>query len=295
MLSIVILTRNRREAILKTLKSCIECSLPEKVEFVVVDNASDDGTKNAVEFFFQTYFFEYQYQYLSENVGVAAGRNEGFRLSKGRYVYFIDDDAYIDGPKEFFFEKMINFLDAHEDVFCITTSIYDTAFEQLRSIRVSKDYYLGNYKKAFSFHGGSFLLDKQKWCIQDYLFLGHQFRGMQELYPSLKSYFSRRYIVYMDDLKIIHNPGESARYTNKKSILLHYAHTVQAKLILYPLVTYPIIYFMFCLRIVKHLGFKALRDAFRTVSFTNGNLRRETGSLYVFLNLLREFGLVVAF
>jgi len=278
-LSIMILTMNRKNEVLRTIRSCIGCSLPEKIEFVIVDNASKDGTQEAVDRFFQTNPFEYQYCYLPENVGSAAGRNKGLQMTRGKYVYFIEDDAYIDGPKQNFFEQMIRFLEENEEVFCITTSIYDTALKGNRAVLPAKASYANKYKKAFMFHGGSFLIDKQRGFSQEQLFLDHQVRGVPELYPSLKSYFNDRYIVEMNDLNIIHDPVESTRYYTSKSILRHYVHAAQVKLIFYPLITYPLIYLMFCLRIIRHLGMKTVIEALRQLSLVNKIHQKETVSI----------------
>lgn len=289
-LSIMILTMNRKNELLRTIQSCTECVLPELVEFVIVDNASQDGTKEAIERVFQENLFEYHYYYLSENVGSAAGRNEGYKNAKGRYVYFIEDDAYIDGPKQNFFTKMINFLDENEDVFCVTTSIFDTALNCNRSIIASKNRYINKYDKALMFHGGSFMVDRQRGFDREELFLGHQMRGMPELYPSLKSYFSDRFIVEMKDLNVIHDPVESTRYYSKISIIRHYVHATHVKLIFYPLVSYPLVYLMFYLRILKHLGYKAVIEAGRQLSLVKKYNQKETVSFTKFLKLVREFG-----
>lgn len=295
MLSIMILTRNRKKEILRTLQSCVECSLPEKVEFVIVDNASEDGTKEVVDRFFKSNVFAYQYHYLSENVGVAAGRNMGFRNAKGRYVYFIDDDAYVDGPKQEFFSKMIDFLVENETVFCVTTSIYDTKLKSIRWVISSKESSLSKYKKVLVFHGGSFLVDKQRGFDRENLFLGHEFIGSEELYPALRNYFNQRYIVEMNDVNIIHDPNVNSSFDKKKRIILGYVHATHVKLIFYPFVAYPIVYLMFCLRILKHLGIWQLFGAWKQLSLRNREIKKETISFRVFWKFVREFGFLPTF
>jgi glycosyltransferase involved in cell wall biosynthesis len=295
MLSIMILTRNRQQEILRTLQSCIECSLPENTEFVIVDNASQDGTKEAVEFFFQTNLYKYSYCYLSKNVGASEGRNEGLRRTKGRYVYFIDDDAYIDKPKLYFFEKMIGFLCENTEFFCVTTEIYDTSLKDNRWVMVSKNYLQKDYSKVLMFHGGSFLVDKQRLLDRKKLFLDHQFWGMEELYPSLKSYFNGLYIIKMKEINVIHEPSLNTRFDRKRTIIHHYTGAIHVKLIFYPIIVYPLIYLMFCLRIVRHLGFDSLNEAFIQLTFLNKNLKRESISLLKIIKLINEFGFMATF
>lgn len=295
LLSIVILTRNRKNALKRALISCVECTLPPITEFVIVDNASQDGTSEVVDLFFTDKAIKYQYYYLPENIGVAAGRNEGYKRAKGRYIYFLDDDAYIDGPKELFFIKMIDFFNNNPNTFAITTTIYDTALKGVRSLIPSKNNRHEEDQIVLMFHGGSVLVDKNRYYDQDQLFLKHQFRGMQELYPCLKSYFSDRYVVNLRDLVIIHDPDELARFSDKKVLLLHYTHATQIKQIFYPSILFPILYLFFCLRIIKHAGISELPGAVTLLSKINKGIVKETVSMPFLIKLVNEFGVVRSF
>ena len=50
-LSVCVITMNRAEQLKEALESCVACKLPEKTEFVVLDNASTDDTELKVEEF----------------------------------------------------------------------------------------------------------------------------------------------------------------------------------------------------------------------------------------------------
>ena len=50
-LSIVVITMNRREQLLEALESCLYSKLPEKTEFIIIDNHSTDNTGEVVESF----------------------------------------------------------------------------------------------------------------------------------------------------------------------------------------------------------------------------------------------------
>ena len=66
LITFLISTYNRREVLLQTLRRLVDCDLPrEQFEIVVVDNASGDGTVDAI---------------IEENLGVrliALQRNKG--------------------------------------------------------------------------------------------------------------------------------------------------------------------------------------------------------------------------
>jgi len=84
-LSYIIVTRNRREALLRTL-SLLEQNthLPRASwEVFIVDNASDDGTVEAVK----RNYRKATIIRLAENEGVPA-RNYAIKPSQGRFVVF---------------------------------------------------------------------------------------------------------------------------------------------------------------------------------------------------------------
>ena len=93
-LSYVIVTRNRRDALLQTLARLEENTrLSRRTwETIVVDNASDDGGPEAVVKRFRTA----RVLRLPENEGMPA-RNHGFKVAQGRYVCMLDDDSYPTG------------------------------------------------------------------------------------------------------------------------------------------------------------------------------------------------------
>jgi hypothetical protein len=115
---------------------------------------------------------------------------------------------------------------------------------------------------------------------------------MPELYPSLKNYFSGKYIVEMENIRVIHEPSLHTRPSKKAEAIYHYTGGLHVKLKFYPLVAYPLLYLMFCLRIIKHLGFAGLPEAFKKLSQLNNFLERETVPVRKFIDLVREFGMI---
>ncbi len=90
-ISYIIVTRNRRETLLRTLEHLrANTPLPEgKWEVWVVDNASTDGTAEALR-------SQVPWVRLIErpgNEGVGA-RSHAFPRAAGRYVFLLDDDSY---------------------------------------------------------------------------------------------------------------------------------------------------------------------------------------------------------
>jgi len=88
--SFVIATHNRRNILLRTLRQVLGCGLPaSEFETLVVDNASTDGTAEAIT----SQFPNVKLIRLNSNQGPCA-KNLGVGQSSGDYIVFLDDDSY---------------------------------------------------------------------------------------------------------------------------------------------------------------------------------------------------------
>ena len=85
--SVVIITRSRRDDLIRTLGRLVE--LPEGPEIIVVDNDSSDRTPGAV----RSNFPAVQLVCLNRNLGAAA-RTIGVRAASAPVVAFADDDSW---------------------------------------------------------------------------------------------------------------------------------------------------------------------------------------------------------
>lgn len=90
--TIVFLVYNRRDELRESLRRMLRESDYDmsRVDVIVVDNASDDGSPEMV----REEFPEVQLRVRSENVGVS-GWNEGLAAATGDYLLLLDDDCYL--------------------------------------------------------------------------------------------------------------------------------------------------------------------------------------------------------
>jgi GT2 family glycosyltransferase len=111
--SVVIITRNRRRELLRSLRYLT--SLPERPPVIVVDNDSSDGTSELVE----RAFPEVRTVRLAHNMG-AAGRNVGVRLTTTPYVAFADDDSWWEAGS---LARAARVLDTHHEIGVVAATV----------------------------------------------------------------------------------------------------------------------------------------------------------------------------
>ncbi|HSV74507.1 MAG TPA: glycosyltransferase family 2 protein [Chthonomonadales bacterium] len=90
-LSVVIVTWNTRDYLLAALRSIRESAVDFRVETIVVDNASGDGTAEAVA-------SEHPEALLianADNAGYARGNNQGIAAAAGRMVLLLNPDVVL--------------------------------------------------------------------------------------------------------------------------------------------------------------------------------------------------------
>ena len=99
--SVIIPTTNRKEGVLECIDSVFGSTF-KNIEIIVIDNASTDGTQEAIK---EIHKKENNLTVIRSemNIGAGGGRNLGAKNSSGKYLLFIDSDNVIH-------EKMIEYL-----------------------------------------------------------------------------------------------------------------------------------------------------------------------------------------
>ncbi len=90
-LSIVIVNWNTRDLLLEALRSIYDAPPDFPYEVIVVDNASSDGSAEAVRAAFpQAHLIA-----NTDNAGYARGNNQGLQVSTGRYLLLLNPDVVL--------------------------------------------------------------------------------------------------------------------------------------------------------------------------------------------------------
>lgn len=89
-LSVIIVTHNRTELALATLRSARAAAEALDVQWIVVDSGSEDGTPATIEAGFPDLLL-----LRERNIGFAAANNVGLRYASGRYVLLLNPDVEV--------------------------------------------------------------------------------------------------------------------------------------------------------------------------------------------------------
>lgn len=85
----IITTHNRLQLLKRAIES-VQAQTYKRLDLIVVDDASDDGTKE----FCQALPLKYIYIPKEESKGGNYARNLGIKVATGEYIAFLDDDDY---------------------------------------------------------------------------------------------------------------------------------------------------------------------------------------------------------
>jgi GT2 family glycosyltransferase len=200
-ISLVVLTHNRRERVLDTVARLL--ALPERCAICVVDNASTDGTVEAVH----ACFPEVKVLRHAVNLG-AAGRNAGLQAVDTAYVAFCDDDTWW-APGAL--ARAVALLDQHATAAVLSARVLvgpeervDPTCRLMAESPLSEDCLPGPV--LLGFLAGACVVRRE-------LFLSvggyhpRLFLGAEEALMALDLAVRRRYVVYAADLVVHHHPA----------------------------------------------------------------------------------------
>ena len=117
--SIVVVSRNRVDALRACLQSIEASSGRERYQLIVVDNGSTDGAAQLDEAFPNSQFIR-----LPKNFGLTKAWNLGWRAADAEYVLFLHDDTAVEPGA---IAALADALDAHADAAAVCPLLVDSA------------------------------------------------------------------------------------------------------------------------------------------------------------------------
>jgi GT2 family glycosyltransferase len=204
-LSVIIVTWNRRDEVVRTLGELGAQSMP--FELVVVDNGSTDGSVDAA----RATRPDAIVVALPENTGPAYARNRGIETATGDIIVFLDDDASFESADAL--ARFAKRFEKDERLGIIATNIRHatTGAPELGAIpRVDRrDPPRGDFDAAYFCGGGCAF--RRTMCEDVGLFAEDYFYSCEELDLGWRALERGHRIVWAADIVVLHRKTEQAR------------------------------------------------------------------------------------
>lgn len=207
-LSIVYITANRCEELIRSIKSC-QNHTSREFELVVVDNNSSDGTQIKVERYCKDNNIALNYTYLNENTGVSHARNIGFQKATGDILFFIDDDAVVISDNNSL-DLVCDYMRQNENVYSATGVSIDYRFDGVWRAMKAKGENASDYYQIKSFVGFNHFI-KKAFTQNPYIYPDNLFYGSEELYMGLTVIKEGGKTIFISDHIVKHNPSRNTR------------------------------------------------------------------------------------
>lgn len=248
LLSIVLITCNRKDEIIKAIESC-RTHTKRAFEIVVVDNNSTDGTQTAVRSYCVEKNIPLHYHYLDKNTGVSFARNIGYREANGDVLFFIDDDAVVISEDDSL-DLVADYMRRNREVMaCVGTSIdyrYGGKMPFVRNkLDIAEDYY-----QVRSYVGFNHFI-KKNFTDRDYIYPNNLFYGSEELYVGLSVLKYGGKIVNINEHVVQHNPSVNTRIDRTLGLMNGHINTYIIKRYFLKGILRSISTILFDLRIIR--------------------------------------------
>lgn len=144
-LSIIIVNYNTKKLILDCIASIQKEASDLKIEIIVIDNASTDGSIEELSFFEKKKILKLVKNDI--NLGFAKANNQGIKFAKGKYILLLNSDTVV---KRGVFKKLLDFAKEHPDAGAVVPQLLDpngtiqaSCFNFPTITRAIRQYWLG--------------------------------------------------------------------------------------------------------------------------------------------------------
>ncbi|MDD5730724.1 MAG: glycosyltransferase family 2 protein, partial [Candidatus Omnitrophica bacterium] len=187
LVSIVIVTRNRKDLVLNCLTSVFRMDYPS-FKVVLVDNASQDGTVEAVKLKFP----QVDVIASKENKGLNGGKNLGQQRAEGDYIFFLDSDTEVDRNC---LKELVDLAESDQDIGMACPKMY---YSEPRNII----WYAGSYVNLLTSQTkniGCNEADAGQWDqVRETQFAPTAYLARMEVVKTLKSHYEYLFMTYGD-------------------------------------------------------------------------------------------------
>ena len=292
LLSVVFITRDRKDMLMKAIESCVERKIAD-MEIIILDNASKNQKEDMEEV--QKYLEETQVPHtiikMTKNLGVAGGRAQAFQHAKGKYVFFFDDDAVwvTEDP----FDRLCEIMNKNQRIAAIAVKAYETGTERYLAGPFAKGTTVNTSGEILSYVGCGHMLRKDVYLGTE-LYPPNLGYGSEELYASLWAWLNGYVVFYAADVEMLHLRSPINRLTEDDRNFNIITNIYIIRKLLFPKWVVPFETLLCHLRLLKNgLYNKKWRNQFKDALCQRANINNEVRmSNKVFWNLIKKFGFV---
>ena len=230
LISIIIITWNRRDDVQEAIRSVYEQAYPH-FEIIVIDNGSNDGTVDAV----QQAFPAVRIIALDKNMGIGA-RNAGIRIAKGEIIFCLDSDASLGRES---LANLVSKFQAEPRIGVINSKILNAYTKQLTdgpgwsySEKDKEDQYKEFLSYSFS-EGGAGI--RRKLFTEIGPFWEPLFFGCEGQEFSLRVLDAGYDIQYFPGSIVYHREAQQSRISNEQKYYFFLRNTLYIYLVRFPL------------------------------------------------------------
>ena len=160
-LSVIIVSWNVKGDLIRCLASLYKNPPSDTFEVIVVDNASADGTIDAVK----TDFSDVVTVVNSENRGFAAANNQGVQKSQGEYIIFLNPDTLVHPDS---LDVLVAFMDNNQDVGVCGPTLFNENGTIQPSTRRFPTFRAALYRHTIFRSIGIFRKQYRRWLMKDF-------------------------------------------------------------------------------------------------------------------------------
>lgn len=315
-LSVIIVNYNVAYFLEQCLNSCIKAAEFARVEILVIDNNSVDGSEEMMH----EKFPQIPYIMNKQNLGFSKANNQGMRMAQGEFVLLLNPDTVVE---ELTFRKTIDFMNEHPDAGGLGVRMLDgrgkflpeskrglptpaVAFYKIFGLsalfpksKVFGKYHLG-YLSEFETHeveilSGAFMMMRKSVLDQVGLLDEAFFMYGEDIDLSYRIILGGYKNYYFPETRIIHYKGESTKKSSVNYVFIFYRamiifankHFSQNNAKLFSFLINSAVYFRAGLSILKRVATKYLLGAFDFAMITT--------LLFFMVIFFAHFGKIVPF
>ncbi len=211
-ISVIIVTRNRKDDLKVTIEGFLRQTHPDK-EVIVIDNASDDGTREMMKYDYP----RMQYMWLPDNFDIRS-INIGIEMSSGEIIWRTDSDSHPES--EHAFEDVLEIFAKNPDIDIIATEDIEVrkggwAWDWY-PIEIDKTNIPPNGFKAHFFPGSGAAIKRK---VFDRIGGFWEF-GFEELDFCTRAIVAGFNISYFPNIRTLHYASKQDRYNPNRWIMI---------------------------------------------------------------------------